>query len=1434
MRRLFLLIHIVFLSLTIPARPGEAAIQGQARPTGWILVLESPSLRQRLAQWRQARLAEATIATNLEQARQRNRAERDTLIRDLQAAGNFGEPTQVRHFEQLIHAIAVPASQAQISRFQRHPLVAGVFPDHRLSVPMDAVSPADAKTPQTSPSPAGKRTGAGTGMRIGILDSGIDHTHPDLGGGFGEGFKVAGGWDFVNGDADPFDDVGHGTLVAGIAAADGVVQGVAPGALLIAYKVAGADGSASTSATIAALERAMDPDENPLTDDHLDIVNLSLSGDGGPNEPLAQAIDMAESAGICVITAAGNSGRYANIKGPAAARAAITVGAANGDSEVANFSTRGPVRDPGAPEVIKPNLIAPGTAIVTTRLGGGHGKASGTSMAAPHVAGAAALLREAHPNWTPARIKASLMNHAIDLEENLFAQGAGSIDLDSAMEPFALLEPAELYLGRVNLHRTPWQYTTLLTLTNPGSEPQDYELQIGADLPEGIHLEIVPNQLTLAANESREVQLLCRVDTANPPAPDLLARGHEGRIEVHSQDRVLSHPWLLSRTVMLSPRFDKPLSRLQIFDDEGTFARDWIATEDDPLPEDFAFEVPPTPIHMIAWLHGDDTTGAYLLVHEHALFDLDDAPSFKSATAEHRLDLSLLDHAGMPLAWPSAAQRDVLIRLRHEPTQTLFAIQHQKIPTLATNQISSQFSIDQVAIAEFAWDPHTYVARAGQTGVTASSTETADARDFKSITFSLDQADLPGGTVLFPDLQVAGIGQQFMSQNTLQPTRDATGHPLRHALLLSPDDEHESPQYLRWVWYRGNSSVQPDFENPVAQSTWFGANDSERLVLYPQLSQLNRNASGQDLTETGRIRVSQGLNYFNPTFAISDAQVRIQSPVTNTLSPMLIADAWHGGSQRALVYQIVDSSGIPRSGTFTSTKALDIEPGPVQLELSYRGWQADTTWSGSVVVDVDSTRKDADPPRFTALRLELDGRRVEDPTPGTELVFDVADESGVGTVTVDWRPNQAPEWIALAPEVSDGTYRVALPEPEGSQPFTDLRIAATDALGNRQEQRMTRALAWRREVSLADSRLYDHLLALHDDNEDGSLSLEEARRIETISARGLGLESLEGIHYLENLTDLDVAANALTELPETLASLPLSDLDLSDNQLSEVEVVTRIATIRSLRLEGNLLGPNDCPSIERLRGHAALDLTVEPQTDVAQIACDCMPRIVDQSLRVEGCSGDAVSLAVAAESCPEQGLVYQWWFEDQRVQGANDAELVLNDFDSGQAGYYRVEVGGSQGVIASAWIEVAAVAVETGVAAETVLAAGSEPTMLTAEFSCAADELVWHWRNLEDQSIFGAQANPVVLEPRPNATAHYRLEVSHPSTGHEATHDITVLVPADPERWPDPNDDGRADIADHAVLRPVWSETGHGSDLDVDGDGFVRVTDFLYFLSDTP
>ncbi|NUT31556.1 MAG: S8 family serine peptidase [Hamadaea sp.] len=273
----------------------------------------------------------------------------------------------------------------------------------------------------------------GSGVTVAVLDTGIDATHPDLAG------QIDGSMSFVPGESVT-DINGHGTHVASTivgtgAASGGAYKGVAPGADLIVGKVlGGAEGSGQDSWVIAGMQWA--------AESGADVVSMSL-GDTMPSDgtdPMSQAVDaLTAQYGTLFVIAAGNAGPE-TISTPAAAASALTVAATDKQDQLAYFSSTGPLAGSGA---MKPDIAAPGVDITAARSQhdatpddpGMYTTMSGTSMATPHVSGAAAILAQQHPGWTATELKQHLMSTAKGLADGYspYEVGTGRLDVAAAV-----------------------------------------------------------------------------------------------------------------------------------------------------------------------------------------------------------------------------------------------------------------------------------------------------------------------------------------------------------------------------------------------------------------------------------------------------------------------------------------------------------------------------------------------------------------------------------------------------------------------------------------------------------------------------------------------------------------------------------------------------------------------------------------------------------------------------------------------------------------------------------------------------------------------------------------------------------------------------------------------------------------------------------------
>ena len=332
----------------------------------------------------------------------------------------------VKHRLHIINAVAVHLPSNNIRSLSQREQISRVHLDDIVMKMMDKASTTVASHYANSHGLTGKDIG------VAVIDTGV-HPHADLTSPKNRIVKFL---DLVNKKSSPYDDDGHGTHVAGIIAGNGFSSrgkytGIAPDAKIIAIKSLDENGGGNVSDVIAGIQWAIE-NKDPY---NIKVITLSLgikTKASYRDDPLCQAVTQAKNKNITVVVAAGNSGpNPSTISSPAISPHAISVGACDDrkasnpqDCSIANFSSRGPTVD----KISKPDVLAPGVGIQSLSNEDGYTSLTGTSMAAPIVAGCIALLYEENPNLTYQEIQRKISQGSIDLGEEANSQGAGLLD----------------------------------------------------------------------------------------------------------------------------------------------------------------------------------------------------------------------------------------------------------------------------------------------------------------------------------------------------------------------------------------------------------------------------------------------------------------------------------------------------------------------------------------------------------------------------------------------------------------------------------------------------------------------------------------------------------------------------------------------------------------------------------------------------------------------------------------------------------------------------------------------------------------------------------------------------------------------------------------------------------------------------------------------
>ena len=384
----------------------------------------------------------------------------------------------------------------------------------------------DVSVPRTGAPEAWARGLDGTGVTVAVLDSGVDDTHPDLAG------KVVARKNFVTDYEDARDLAGHGTHVASTiagsgAASGGRYRGVAPGARLLDGKVC---------ARIGCPESAILDGMRWAAESGVKVVNMSLGGTDTPGvDPIEAAVnDLSTRYDMLFVIAAGNDYGAQTVNSPGSADAALTVGGVNKDGTPADYSSKGPRLGDYA---VKPEITAPGTGITAARSSytadgttdDPYVTYSGTSMATPHVSGAAAIMTQAHPDWSAELRKEALIGSARPNPQATIAeQGAGELAIPAALDQPITAAPATIGFG-FRRYPQPADDRVTRTLTYRNTSNVAVTLKLAVDAVAAFALS--SDTVTVPANGTATVSVTAHATADGVSTGRVVATGPGGDVQ---------------------------------------------------------------------------------------------------------------------------------------------------------------------------------------------------------------------------------------------------------------------------------------------------------------------------------------------------------------------------------------------------------------------------------------------------------------------------------------------------------------------------------------------------------------------------------------------------------------------------------------------------------------------------------------------------------------------------------------------------------------------------------------------------------------------------------------------------------------------------------------------------------------------------------------
>ncbi|RPI74714.1 MAG: hypothetical protein EHM45_17635, partial [Desulfobacteraceae bacterium] len=793
--------------------------------------------------------------------------------------------------------------------------------------------------------------------------------------------------------------------------------------------------------------------DNPQTDDGADVINLSLGGQGEADDPVCQAVDNAVDAGVLVVVSAGNDGSngYMTVSSPGLAQKALTVAASDKSDQIAWFSSRGP----GSGLDIKPDIAAPGVNILSCQMGGGSVAYNGTSMSAPHVAGAAALLLQGRPGLSSLEAKQLLMGNARNIDFNVFTRGSGRLDIYKTLKSNTLVSPASLSLGYDDQSQTLWSKTEKVTIRNLGNDPSAYfySVTLESSLPPGITVEF-PAQIQLDA-QTRSAVFDFKLSVNNNLVPDVAEDPHayEGTLVFTNGSDTFRAPFAFVKAPVLQMTFDRAPMYIIIHNNSN-----WSTTI---LPHKATYTA------LLPAKGNYDVIGFFInpyqiVVKEKVLIDNRTTLAISSSEAVHQMTFNLVDHQNQPLTG------DLIWMLKTPAGFGAGMNERLQFPP-AFSEVSADYVLDWTVFDFWSNQAVSHqIADQVTGGIHASMDFSNTPAEYTPVEFTYEvDPEIEELFVLhFPCRPAIDSMNPVFISGLNEPSlkRDQNGEFKRTLYVRPIRNTNFYFSLMREDIYKYQGPYFDNDEVLILRTPYYLLEKDRPLRAYLGFDWSNPVFESSDR----RIRCGLGPHYWSARMWNASDEIRLY-PSRGNRNYFYISPLGDFAPNTGLAYflyneagQLIKNASFPWAGGIGegSYEAIPLPaPGLYRLTIPYADYFVNGS-TGQAVTQLlfDTRRSDANPPFMQNFKILSGGKEsnVLNSAASNETTFDLLDDQAVSNVVLWLKAEADAEWQVVPLGNAAGHYS-ALINHLSKTGFYSLRIVAADESGNWLDTLMDRA-----------------------------------------------------------------------------------------------------------------------------------------------------------------------------------------------------------------------------------------------------------------------------------------------------------------------------------------------------------------------------------------